>query len=611
MSQFPIARPSPLLLALMLVLATLATASVMAQELSSDRTTVGQVRYLEDPDGQWVIADLLDRQDWQTTTGRFNQGYSRSTWWLKVPLANPGSDTLTRYLEVGYAMLDHLDVYIVDDGKVVQRYSFGDKQPFARRLVDHQHFIVPMQLPPGPERSLYLRIQSGSIIQAPMTFWSPDAFLETNFDRLFTSGLLFGALLVIAAYNLLLAFGLRDKTYLFYVGYVLCLTVFLASMDGLAFRFLWPNATHWNDQLIVMSLLALTMFAGLFARSLLDMPRFSRPLNIVTLTHLALTLLAMLLSFAMPYDVAIKLGMLATLSGSIISIWAGPSAWYHKQPAGRYYTYAWSVLFLCTFVHLFGRLGVYDVPWLTDNILGIGVIAEVLILSLALGERINSERRQRIAAQREALAAEDRATAELEERVSQRNRELATLNTQLKTLTQTDQLTSLSNRRNFESHLNKEFNRCRRNNRPLTIALIDVDHFKRVNDRWGHPMGDICLQALARRMEEAADRAGAMAARLGGEEFCLLLPEVDTTEANAIAEKLRIAIEETPVTGAEETIHVTVSIGIATAIPLPEDNAEQLLKGADHAMYQAKNSGRNRISNAPSPGKRSHPLHLL
>lgn len=599
MSRLMTTQPLSVLLALVVII--LASTAAVAQEYSSGngaKGSVGQVQYLEDPQGQWAVDDLVGRQDWQATEGSFNQGYSRSTWWLKVPLTNSGTDTLAGFLEIGYPMLDHLDVYLVDGGQVLERYSLGDKQPFDSRLVSHQNFIVPLELPPGAERTLYLEITSSSIIQAPLTLWDRDSFLEANFNDLFTSGLFFGALILIAAYNLLLAIGLRDKSYLFYVGYVLGMTLFLASIDGLAFRFLWPHAPHWSNQLVVMSLPALTVFAGLFARSLLDIPRFSRALDIVTVTHISLAFLLLVSSLALPYETAIQLGMLAALSGSAISLWAGPSAWLHKQPAGKYYTYAWTTLFLCGFLHLLGRFGVFNAPWLTNNIMAVGVTAEVLILSLALGERINSERQQRVSAQLEALAAEERATAELEHRVAQRNEELAVLNAQLKALTHTDQLTALSNRRHFESHLHQEFARCRRNQRPLTLALLDIDHFKNVNDRWGHQVGDRCLQVLARHMEEATRGSGTMAARLGGEEFCLLFPELDAGEAYGIAERLRLNIEGTPIASAGDTLHVTVSIGLATTIPGAGGSAEQLLKEADLAMYDAKNSGRNRVRTA-------------
>lgn len=163
-----------------------------------------------------------------------------------------------------------------------------------------------------------------------------------------------------------------------------------------------------------------------------------------------------------------------------------------------------------------------------------------------------------------------------------------------------DGLTDIHNKRYFNDFLEREHGRAIRHHRPLSLIIFDVDHFKSLNDRYGHINGDRVLERMAARVQSFVRRDECFA-RYGGEEFALILPEASSTGAVALAEKIRSAIEQTQFTlenGEDET--VTVSLGVAT---LHEDESVQGLIGrADAALYQAKNEGRNRVSTAPGAG---------
>jgi diguanylate cyclase (GGDEF)-like protein/PAS domain S-box-containing protein len=168
-------------------------------------------------------------------------------------------------------------------------------------------------------------------------------------------------------------------------------------------------------------------------------------------------------------------------------------------------------------------------------------------------------------------------------------------------LAATDALTELANRRHFDGVADEEWRRCAREHQAISLIMLDADHFKLFNDRYGHAAGDGCLRAVASQLTAAARRPGDLAARYGGEEFLLLLPNTDRAGAACVAERVRrlvldlaIAHEASPAPGV-----VTVSIGVAAA--WPEDpgsgptSVRALLAAADAAMYQAKCGGRNRV----------------
>ncbi|MCB8878901.1 GGDEF domain-containing protein [Acidisoma cellulosilytica] len=180
------------------------------------------------------------------------------------------------------------------------------------------------------------------------------------------------------------------------------------------------------------------------------------------------------------------------------------------------------------------------------------------------------------------------------------DRQLHELNHQLEELARTDQLTALLNRRGFDENIAREWRRCRRSLKPISLLMIDADYFKQYNDHYGHQSGDNVLRMLARCIEETIRRPGDIAARYGGEEFAVVLPDTHRDGAMLIAEKIQaqlasLAIEHAPIHGV-----VTISVGVANAVPGGAATVEQLVALADAALYQSKTDGRNRITLAGS-----------
>ena len=168
----------------------------------------------------------------------------------------------------------------------------------------------------------------------------------------------------------------------------------------------------------------------------------------------------------------------------------------------------------------------------------------------------------------------------------------------LEKLASLDGLTEIPNRRAFDNALERQFNLAQRSEIPLSLLIIDIDFFKQFNDYFGHPTGDECLKQVANCLTQNTQRPGDLVARLGGEEFAILLPNTDNLGASLRAEQYRDLVENLKIPHANFTPypHVTISVGVASVTAKRSDNLSALIQAADNALYQAKTQGRNRIS---------------
>ena len=174
---------------------------------------------------------------------------------------------------------------------------------------------------------------------------------------------------------------------------------------------------------------------------------------------------------------------------------------------------------------------------------------------------------------------------------------VAKANLQLERLSLTDPLTDIANRRSFEQRLDEEWSRASREELPMSLVMIDIDHFKLYNDTFGHPGGDECLRIVAATLTQHARRPWDMPARLGGEEFAVLLPNTECDGAATVAEGLRACIEQLNLPHPGSASHiVTISVGVATVYPFQANQTpKKLIEAADAALYTAKTTGRNRL----------------
>ncbi|MCF8032106.1 MAG: diguanylate cyclase [Desulfarculaceae bacterium] len=196
-----------------------------------------------------------------------------------------------------------------------------------------------------------------------------------------------------------------------------------------------------------------------------------------------------------------------------------------------------------------------------------------------------------------ALKLEMDRRKEREKELQKITRQLAKANQELRLLSSRDGLTGVANRRFYEEQFDRQWAQCARERATFSLLMIDIDRFKSYNDRYGHLAGDDCLQQVAQALQDGLKRPVDLLARYGGEEFAAVLPYTDAEGALVVAEELRAAVQILNLEhkGSPAGV-VTVSLGVATCLPTPELDRNQIAAAADQALYEAKEQGRNRVS---------------
>lgn len=597
----------------LLLLAGISTLSYTAELLVIDQRLERQnlAPYLmafEDPVGALTIEDVR-RQFAAGAFGPvdpkkgFNKGYTRSAWWLafqvQAPAGNPSTD-LPWLLELAFPPLDLVEVYRPG---VNSPSRAGDTYPFSERPIRHVSFVFPMTPATPTVETIFLRVQSQGTLMAPLTAWSPEAFAASSRLTYAGQAAYFGALLAMIIYNALLWFSVRERVYIDYVLYVAFIGLGIGAANGMAAEFFWPDS-GWLVNYSYWAFGFAGIFVTRFARSFLNTAATSiwldRSLRVAGLLVAVPTFTGLFIS----YYAGGRLVSAALFIALVVSAWSGIYSVMHKIPGGRLYLLSWFLFLFFAALYPLRNYGLVPNNFFTVHGIQIGSLAEMMLLSFALAARINHIRAEKEKAQHDAIEAQSTLVATLkeserilEQRVAERTEQLEQANCRLSSLSITDGLTGIANRRHFDEVLAEEWKRMERLGQPLALAMIDIDWFKKYNDHYGHQAGDACLVAVAETLTANIGRAGDLVARYGGEEFAFIAPAIDGSAALAMAQKICGAISARGIPHAQSLFeHVTASIGVASAIPSSGSRPEALIKLADEALYRAKEAGRNRAS---------------
>ena len=289
---------------------------------------------------------------------------------------------------------------------------------------------------------------------------------------------------------------------------------------------------------------------------------------------------------------------------------------WKKVVVARYYSIAWLLLLISGVGAIFENIGIMSLPGGISGLLLFGIAGETFFLAFVLALSYRSQRqaldesreialrvgKESAEAKDKLIALEQKAKDDLEYKVQERTleleitlRELSEANSELEQLNTIDPLTTMRNRRYFDKRIVAEGRRSRREQTSLCLVMLDIDFFKRINDEYGHDVGDECLKHVSTLAKSFIKRPSDDICRYGGEEFAFILPQTPEDGAKTFINSIREKIEVTPYNDGNTRVTMTISAGVASGIVNGENGEKDILKLADRALYLAKESGRNQV----------------
>lgn len=592
------------------LLACLGSAVVWANEPLSivpgfSSEVVSNHRYLLDPDQSFSHGSVMKQPGWRDAENDIlNFGLGSQAVWIQFPLVNRKPEAARLLLEFAQPLLDRIDVVVkradADDFHV----SVGDAlQP--SHVVAHGNFLVPIELAPQESAVVLARIYTKTTLQLPMTLWSYPAFIEANYVELTLYGVFFGLLLTIGLYHLLMYLSIKDRNLLYYALTNLSLLGIFLCLRGVPAILFWPDTAQANDLFLLYSIGCAIFFPCFFTRDVLLIPE-TRPFIAKALNAVAYAALVLMLIVPwVDYHIIIEPILVLAVMALFINAAAHALRYLDGYPPARYVLFAGVFTIFGLSIAVLEKTGGLPSNTFTIATSYLGVAVMTMLYSFALAYRINMDRELRLEAQEEAVAAQQELIAsqrklneELDQRVHERTKELQIANEQLLHLSTTDALTQLRNRHYFDDAFNKEFSRAFRERTPIAILLLDIDHFKQLNDNYGHQFGDACLRQVGQWIKNIVKRPSDVAARYGGEEFIVLLSNTDLHGAVQVANKIHAAFLKSPVVASGQSAKITVSIGAVSVVPDENSSYESIVKAADELLYKAKENGRNQVMSA-------------
>jgi len=472
-----------------------------------------------------------------------------------------------------------------------------------------------INLPALTTSTVYLKVDSDANLKLPIKMVSESYFFQYTSEAQYDYGFVVGGMMLLALVMLLLFFASGLKSILLIAGYFLTRALLLSVILGGNLHYLFPELPELRAVDLPLLTATSLMFLLLFTIELFNLKEILF-IYYQRIKYLCwLLFLSIFVSLFIGVNATFLMSLLfeGTVSFSLIIL--GILLIKKSQPLAKLFTLTAVIqcIFLIFNVILLQANGLATIEyqsayfglffWL-NSFLIIFMLSRQYAYQLRGKQQIQRQALENAIvakqANEELLSLQKDNQEELEVHVQERTlelnialQELENSNRELELKNTQDDLTGLNNRRFYDRKILAEYRRSKRNLTPLSLVLIDIDHFKEVNDTHGHLAGDQCLAWLGQKIKASLKRSTDLGCRYGGEEFCLILPDTDAEGALALAEALRLSISDAPCCYQALAINLTISCGISTYLQQDDVQPEQIFSGADEALYRAKKDGRN------------------
>jgi diguanylate cyclase (GGDEF)-like protein len=506
--------------------------------------------------------EKLNKEGIHSTMSVLNFGITSNTVWLQFSFQNPTSKPLSRILWTESIWLDKVVFYKINKEQNITTpvATIGDVFPFSTRTTDHRQLSFYSYFPPG-KTSFLVKVTNND--PTLLNFWvsSEKAFNLQNNHITFSYGILYGAILSLLIYNLLMFISIKQSYHLYFSLYLFSFLISNLGYSGYAFMWFWPNSPMFEQYaiLFLMVLYGITgiIFALDFLKLNTPMASFSKVLHWTN----GLILLIFFIFAAFDYHIGCAVIAFAYIPFfSVTMLLIGFIALRQNNSSAKYFILATMAGAIGASITSLTVAGVLPFTYFGFRAVDIGVSLDVVLLAFTVAYKFRR-------------SEEARAIAEL--------------------TASTDPLTLLDNRRAFNEKVSKLWLFGKREKSPSSVIIIDIDHFKEINDKYSHDAGDNVLIKIAKILKGAV-RDSDVLCRWGGEEFLIYLPETNEIGACNLADKIKMNMNAAIFNIDKVEIKVSASFGVSEREKMDKKVGE-VINRSDKALYVAKGSGRNRF----------------
>ncbi len=528
----------------MLMLAGLQASTLFASPVAILREGVNRYalgRYLdvlEDKNGELTIEEITSPE----VAGRFvanqkeilNFGFTEAAYWVVFHLKNK-LDTPRRYLlEVGFPLIDKVDLYIPATSGEYTIKKAGELIPVQQREIRYHKPVFSLTVRPGREQTFYIRYQDNGSVAFPLTLWTPESFARKIAKERFLLGVYYGAMLIMLLYNMIIYLTVGGRSYPYYVLYILCYIVWQMSYNGLAGEFLWPDLPWLTNQaipfLISGSIFFAIQFTKIFLNTRKNTPRLHKLLSILMVGFV----LVMAISLQPDYAVSVLLSTILAAFFAVVAIITSFICWRNGYRPARYFFIAWFALLLGTAVLSLKSLGFLPSNSFTEYALQVGSLLEIILLSLALADQVNIMKHEKERAQTKALRIQQTAREQLEIQVRERTRSLRESNRKLKSLSA--KLAKYLSPQIYNSIFSgKTEVKLQSRRKCLTIFFSDIKDFTELTDNMEPEALTAFLNAYLNEMSAITVRYGGTIDKFIGDAIMIFFGDPETRGKNGDA----------------------------------------------------------------------------
>jgi len=501
-------------------------------------------------------AELFQPQKNEISTHFFTQ----STFYYKFDILNQSSLTVNRLLVFETPWLDSIKVKVLSPDNTIKDYTTGNTYPFSQRAAEHTQPNIEHEFQSGVS-TVYVQVQTRDPFIVPISVVDRETLYKTRISDLSLTTFIYGMILAMVFYHLILFVSTRLRYYAYYVLYLSAFLVANASYNGYSYQFLFseqPNFQNWLQSTAIF----LFCIAGLlFAKSFLNLNKYL-PSVYKSINGLILIFIGtLIISAFFGYHVHIILSISMSVLFSVYLFYIALLSMLKGNRTAKFFLFGTTAGLIGTAITALTVMAIIPYSYLGYRAIDFGMVIDSILLSLALVDRVKINEKERKIAENAA---------------------------------KTDALTGLLNRRAYDEiclHQETQLNKIYHDK--FSIMMLDLDYFKAVNDNYGHPAGDVVLQRVARLLQYSI-KSSDYVFRFGGEEFLILLPDTEQSHAKATAERIRAAIENMSIIYEGTPIKITISIGLAEQ-DVKDNTIHNVQHLADSALYRAKQSGRNKV----------------